>query len=101
MKILDEIILKQKDLEEKMNKLDLISKDFVEKSEIEQFKIKIEKYLLEIDKMKKYFENKLKELKEFDSQNINKRVFELERKYDEMNKNVIEIVNLLKSLVEA
>jgi len=88
-------------LEEKINRLDIASKNFVGKPEMEQLKTKIEKYLLEADKVRKDFEDKLKEIKQIEAQGLDKRVFELEKKYDEINKNIIKIIDILKIFADA
>lgn len=101
LKLIDNILIKQKELENQLNKVIFPIKDVAKKSELEELNNKVMKYLLEMDKIKKDVEKSLSKLEVFENKDLNKKVYELEKKYEELNKNVLDLINIIKSLVEA
>ncbi|MEM5830487.1 MAG: hypothetical protein QW409_01300 [Candidatus Aenigmatarchaeota archaeon] len=101
LKLIDDILIKQKELENQLNKVTFPLKDVAKKSELEELNNKVMKYLLEMDKIKKDVEKSLSKLEVFENKDLNKKVYELEKKYEELNKNVLNLINIIKSLVEA
>ncbi|MEM4680710.1 MAG: hypothetical protein QW038_02855 [Nanopusillaceae archaeon] len=98
MRIIEDYIYRIENVKREISRLDF--NDFVKKDEIEKLENNLLKYLMEIDKLKEEISKISPENQKYNYENLTSRIEILEEKIEETNKNISEILNLLKIVVE-